>query len=194
MRNRHGIYALYRRGKLCYVGLARNLNSRLKQHLKDRHGESWDRFSVYLTIGDGHVKELESLLLQIVKPKGNKHGGGFAKSENLRRRLARDIRVQQKQELDSLVGRGVSDKRGKKTEAQPVRGGPVLSRYVTGPMKLRATLKGKKLRANVRRDGTIRFGGKIYDSPSRAAGVATGRAANGWSFWYSSEPPAIGSA
>ena len=48
-RGRQGIYALYRRGKLYYVGLATNLRNRLKQHLKDRHGGSWDQFSVYLT-------------------------------------------------------------------------------------------------------------------------------------------------
>ena len=32
IRRRHGIYALYRRGSLQYVGLASNLTSRLRQH------------------------------------------------------------------------------------------------------------------------------------------------------------------
>ena len=63
VRGRQGIYALYRRGKLYYVGLATNLRNRLKIHLKDRHGQSWDRFSVYLTIGDNHLRELEALIL-----------------------------------------------------------------------------------------------------------------------------------
>ena len=72
VRRRHGVYALYRHGKLYYVGLATNLRNRLKQHLKDRHGQSWDRFSVYLTIGDSHLRELEALTLRIVRPKGNK--------------------------------------------------------------------------------------------------------------------------
>lgn len=75
VRNRQGVYALYSRGKLYYVGLARNLRMRLAHHLRDRHGESWDRFSVYLTIGDSHLRELESLILRIVKPKGNKQKG-----------------------------------------------------------------------------------------------------------------------
>jgi len=44
-RGRQGIYALYRRGKLYYVGLATNLRNRLQQHLKDRHGDSWDQFT-----------------------------------------------------------------------------------------------------------------------------------------------------
>ncbi len=51
VRRRHGVYALYRRDKLQYVGLASNLRSRLKAHLKDRHAKSWDRFGIYLTIG-----------------------------------------------------------------------------------------------------------------------------------------------
>ena len=41
VRRRQGVYALYRRKKLYYVGLASNLRSRLARHLKDRHGDSW---------------------------------------------------------------------------------------------------------------------------------------------------------
>ena len=40
VRGRTGIYALYRRGKLYYNGLASNLRSRLKAHLKDHHKDS----------------------------------------------------------------------------------------------------------------------------------------------------------
>ena len=65
VRQRQGVYALYRRNKLYYVGLASNLRGRLAHHLRDRHHDSWDRFSVYLTIGDRHLRELESLILRI---------------------------------------------------------------------------------------------------------------------------------
>lgn len=58
VRGRHGVYALYRKKRLYYVGLASNLRSRLTQHLRDRHAQTWDRFSIYLTIGDEHLKEL----------------------------------------------------------------------------------------------------------------------------------------
>lgn len=51
VRRRHGVYALYRRGKIHYVGLASNLRSRLARYLRDRHQNSWDRFSVYLAAG-----------------------------------------------------------------------------------------------------------------------------------------------
>jgi hypothetical protein len=60
VRHQQGVYALFRRGKIYYVGLASNLRTRLGHHLKDRHHDSWDRFSVYITIGDSHMRELES--------------------------------------------------------------------------------------------------------------------------------------
>src|SRR3954463_5997996 len=83
IRGRNGVYALYNGDKLYYVGLATNLRGRLKQHLRDRHGKLWDRFSVYLTIGDHHIKEMESLLLRITRPVGNKQIGKFVRCENL---------------------------------------------------------------------------------------------------------------
>lgn len=85
VRDRHGIYALYRRTKLYYVGLASNLRSRLHHHLRDRHTQTWDRFSIYLTIADQHLKELETLVLRIADPKGNRQTGKFSKAEDLKR-------------------------------------------------------------------------------------------------------------
>ena len=54
VKGRHGVYALYSKGHLYYVGLASNLRNRLKSHLTDRHAQTWDSFSVYLTINDSH--------------------------------------------------------------------------------------------------------------------------------------------
>ena len=79
VRGRHGVYALYKRDKLYYVGLAKNLRNRLNHHLKDKHRGKWDRFSVYLTIGDSHLKELESLVLRVVRPSGNTQRGKFGR-------------------------------------------------------------------------------------------------------------------
>jgi hypothetical protein len=97
IRGRNGVYALYKGEKLYYVGLATNLRGRLKQHPRDRHSELWDRFSVYLTIGDRHIKEMESLLLRITRPVGNKQIGKFVRCENLVRRFARDIKTLQRE-------------------------------------------------------------------------------------------------
>jgi hypothetical protein len=46
-RDQLGIYVLYDHYGAHYVGLARKqpLGNRLRQHLTDRHGDSWDRFS-----------------------------------------------------------------------------------------------------------------------------------------------------
>ena len=45
-----GVCVFYRGGRLKYVGLAANLRGRLNNHLTDRNAQSWDKFSVYLTI------------------------------------------------------------------------------------------------------------------------------------------------
>jgi len=188
VRHRQGVYALYRRSKLYYVGLAKDLRWRLKAHLKDRHGLSWDRFSVYLTIGDKHLRELEALVLRIAKPKGNEVKGKFAKSQDLRRKLARDLRLIQRQELDLLLGR-VRHIREEEPNKNGVHGA-VMAAFLTVPTRLRGTHKGKILRAHVRRDGRIRFSGKVYDSPSAAGAAAVGRrTCNGWSFWKFERAP-----
>lgn len=187
---RQGIYALYRRGKLYYVGLASDLRWRLNMHLRDRHGLSWDRFSVYLTIGESHLRELESLLLRVVrpKPKGNKQRGKFARSENLLRRFARDIKTLQRDELYSIVGQEIV-KRPSRNKPGPARGMPPLAKYVSAPMKLRARLKGKAFHARLRRDGTIRFRGKSYRSPSGAGLAACKHSCDGWWFWKYERAP-----
>lgn len=191
VRGRQGVYALYRRGKLYYVGLATNLRNRLKHHLKDRHGESWDRFSVYLTIGDHHLRELEALILRVVKPAGNKQKGNLGKCEDLRRRFRRDIKRCVLAEVDGLFAEYRS-KRSRRESAVEVRDGrkPVLAVFISKPMTLRGNYKGKTLIARVRRDGAVRFAGKVYTSPSLAAAAARKRrSCNGWQFWHYERAP-----
>jgi Restriction Enzyme Adenine Methylase Associated len=189
VRQRHGVYALYRKGKLHYVGLARNLRSRLKGHLRDRHGESWDRFSVYLTIGDSHIKELESLILRMASPAGNRMSGKLARSEDLRKRLARDIREMQRIELGDLIGRRRQTEPVARRQQRKVGRVPVLARYLDKPTKLRARYRGKIVRARVRRDGSVRVASDLYNSPSLAASAITKRPMNGWTFWTFERAP-----
>lgn len=75
VKGRNGLYALYSADRLYYVGLARDLKSRLKRHLNDHHKDDWDYFSFYITNGDAHLKEMESLLLRIITTKGNRVRG-----------------------------------------------------------------------------------------------------------------------
>ena len=63
----------------------------------------------------------------------------------------------------------------------------VLAKYLKQmprPCILMAKFKGRIVKAGVRSDGTVRFAGKIYTSPSLAAAVACKRkTCNGWRFW-----------
>jgi Restriction Enzyme Adenine Methylase Associated len=188
VQRRPGVYALYRRKKLYYVGLAGDLRWRLNQHLKDRHGKSWDKFSVYLTIGDFHIKELESLLLRVSKPAGNHQLGGFARSENLLRRFSKEVKSLQRAEWYSMIGRTL-DLTPKKKRQPSDSGEMVLAEYIDGPMKLRSTYKGKTYNARVRSDGSVRYAGKIYASPSTPATAICKRACNGWWFWKYERAP-----
>jgi len=192
VRSRQGVYALYRGDKLYYVGLASNLRNRLRHHLKDRHGQAWDRFSVYLTIGDGHLKELESLILRITKPSGNKMAGKFAKSEELKWRFRRAVRDMHRRLEDEMIGRVLPTEKVKviKPDGKEVGTIPVLSRYKNFPKILRGKYKGKSRWAHVRKDGSIIFRGQRYLSPSKAGAVAIGKGAcNGWYFWYYERSP-----
>lgn len=190
VRRRQGVYALYKKKKLYYVGLAGDLRWRLRQHLKDHHEHSWDRFSVYLTIGPKHLRELETLILHITwKPRGNKHKGRFKASENLKRTLKRDIKQFQRKELLSLMGQEFEeDTRGILDDGQ--EGSKfVLAEYISKPLKLRAKLKGRTYKARVRRDGSIRFNGTTYKTPSAAGGAICKHPCNGWYFWRYERAP-----
>jgi hypothetical protein len=75
-----GIYALYHRGKLYYVGLATDLRRRIKHHLEDKHARNWDTFSLYVVRKEAHLRDLEAMTIRIAKPKGNGIKGGRLES------------------------------------------------------------------------------------------------------------------
>ena len=141
-------------------------------------------------MGDKHLRELESLLLRVVKPKpkGNVQSGKFTSSENLLRRFKRDIKAYHRAELNALLGQE-TDLAISKSALAPEDHHVPLSGYAGKPFRLRAWSKGKTLYANVRRDGTIRFQGKVYRSPSAAGIAACKRSCNGWGFWKYERAP-----
>ncbi len=170
---RNGLYALYRGTDLYYVGLARNLKGRLKDHLRDRHAGAWDRFSAYLTQGDRFLKEMESLLLRISLPEGNRVKGKLRGSRDLKRELQQEIMEIQRFELSGLLGRkAVTLKKKQNSLLDAERA-----------IHLRREYKGKTYRATWRRNGTVNYKGKVYDSVSAAGRAVTKRGTNGWSFW-----------
>ncbi len=191
IRGRRGVYALYRKDTLWYVGLAGNLSRRLKEHLRDRHKESWDRFSVYLTIGSTNMKEMESLLLRVVVPPGNKKKGRFLRAENLRQNFATDVRLRQRERLDTLIGRTtrIRTKAGVCQTQPKAKPSAPLAAYVTVPMPIRGRHRGRRVRARIRRDGTILYDHTIYNSPSAAAKAVRRRRTNGWAFWEYQRAP-----
>jgi hypothetical protein len=74
-----GIYVLYKGRKVYYVGLSKvSIRSRLRSHAKSkRHKGKWNRFSFYQIGKTRYIKDVESLLLRIIQPKGNSVSGKF---------------------------------------------------------------------------------------------------------------------
>ena len=181
--NSHGVYSLYDNNELYYVGKATDLKRRVKHHLKDRHGGAWNYFSIYLIKNEKHINDLESLLISISKPKGNKNIPKAKIKNQLKKALAQKVREKQKQELIDLGLEKKSIKNQRKNKKSQTR--ISLKNYFSSSKPLIKTYKGKELKATLLKSGKIRFKGKTYDSLSTAAKKATGRSAiNGWKFWF----------
>ena len=168
---RPGVYALYSDYTLYYVGLSRDVERRLRNHLDDAHGHNWDNFSVFLLTDDAeeHVRDLEAVLHRIYKPAGNKSVSKFQVGKDL-----------------SKILRGI----------KPVPGGSEFQKYalagrVAPGTSLRLRYKGRVHKARVTLKGTILFRGVEYESPSSAAAAAMrrGAAANGWYWWEHERGP-----
>lgn len=188
IHRQHGVYALYKRGKLQYVGLASNLRNRLNTHLRDRHKGTWDRFSVYLTVKSEHTSELESLLLRIFNPTGNRVGGRrFPKGSDLSRTLKRQLQDADMERIASYMG-GETAKRLRTNRARRLNGAAALSGYAERRQEIRGTYKGTAIKGFLRRDGKILLKGKLYESPTAAAKSITKRTVSGWAFWHIKNP------
>lgn len=175
-----GVYALFRKNRLYYVGLAGALRHRLTAHGKNRHGKMWDHFSIYLTIKDQHLREIEALLLRITKPPGAKQSGKLAQSKDMKRQIMKAIRDKHNKEASSLFDSFAHLKEGSPGKRQ---GEGDLMRFLPAGARLRGTNNGKTYRATARRDGRVRYKGRNYSSLSLAAKAAIKRPANGWWFW-----------
>src|SRR5258708_18117900 len=177
-----GVYALYKGDKLYYVGLARNLMNRMNAHLKDRHTRKWDRFSVYLTSDNEHMRPLDALVLRIVAPEGNRVGGRLKNARDIGRSLSTMMADSDANRRALLIG-GVVARRRRRTNLSAVKGSLGLAVLLGRRVTLIGHYKGKKYRASLLKNGMIRFGRKLYNSPTWAARAVTGRAVNGWKFW-----------
>ena len=190
IRGRSGVYALYRGDKLYYVGLASNLKTRLKEHLRDRHKGEWDHFSAYLTRHDEHMKELESLLLRMMSPRGNVQGGRFMESQNLNPDMLNRIIDTDARRRAGLVRKNGAS--GRATQSKPrnkrATGGARRSVVLERRLAIRGWHRGWEYRATLLKDGGISYSGTRYASPSAAASAVTKTPQNGWRFWHYRDP------
>jgi hypothetical protein len=58
-----------------------------------------------------------------------------------------------------------------------------LKLYIKKDTKIRCCVYKTMHYAKIRRDGTILYNKKVYNSPSSAARAITGTEANGWRYW-----------
>ncbi len=183
-----GLYALYRRDKLYYVGLATNLKSRIRYHLRDRHQGKWTHFSLYIIRKADHIKELESLLLRIADPAGNSIKGNLTRSKNLLPVLKKQVKHELWQEYEGLFeiqpSKAKTKKKkiriGKKSQKDlPLKG--ILKPY----QRIYASYQGTDYKAKVKPNGTIQMipDRSCYESPSAAGKAIRNRSTNGWAFW-----------
>jgi len=189
VRDRQGIYALYGRKRLYYVGLAKDLKTRLHQHLKDRHGESWERFSVYLVVGDTPMKELEALVLRVLRPIGNRVKGRFARSENLMPRLKREFKAHRDEEWRRMIGLEKDQPRKVRKPTKARKGHRTKLAELLASTAIRATTGGQNVKARILRNGSIRCKGKRFLTPSAAAKAVCGYPVDGWRFWRYQRAP-----
>jgi len=183
IKGHHGLYALYRKNKLYYLGLATNLKNRISHHLKGRHQGKWTHFSLYIIRKADHIKELESLILRIAYPEGNKMRGKLRNSKNILPLLKKQVKEKIKAEFEDIFKSHKTPIRRTNTKSakeKPLKG--LLRDY----QRIYANYKGKRFRAKVLPNGTIKMipDGQLFDSPSGAAKAIIARGAvNGWSFW-----------
>ena len=183
IRGHSGIYALYKDDGLYYVGLAVDLMRRVDQHLKDRHRGAWNRFSVYLTQRDEHLKPLESLLLRVYKPSGNQQGGRLPGASDRKRALAQAMKRRDDDLRAVALGGAARKKSVSAAKPGPASTREALLAALPRPLQLQAVYKRDTYRATLLRDGSVKVDGIRHASLSAAAVSIVHRNMNGWWFW-----------
>jgi hypothetical protein len=101
MKGCSGIYALYRKNRLYYVGLTTNLLDRINWHQKDRHAGKWDHFVTFRIKRVDYLKDIETLITRIVDTPGNRRKGKVPRDADMNRMLSAKLR-QHTQELQAI--------------------------------------------------------------------------------------------
>ncbi|MDA2920323.1 GIY-YIG nuclease family protein [Desulfobacterota bacterium AH_259_B03_O07] len=176
-----GIYALYDSNELYYVGKSTDLRKRVKHHLRDRHYASWSHFSLYLVRKEDHINEIESLLVRIANPKGNKVRPKGKSSSALLKQLKNLVKQKQRREFAEMFGKVNS----KQTKLKRTRVKRHLKDLVKKNTPLYRTYKGNEYKAVLTPKGIIKLNSNEYTTPTAAAmSVIDRKSVNGWWFWY----------
>jgi hypothetical protein len=93
MKGYAGIYVLYDGEIPHYVGLARNLLGRIRQHMKDSHANKWDGFRVFRIQRVRVLKDIETLIQNVVDFPGNKQKGKVPRDADFNRILKDELAV-----------------------------------------------------------------------------------------------------
>jgi hypothetical protein len=96
MRGYAGVYALYRRKKLYYVGLSKDLLGRVNTHRKDRHRGKWDSVTIFRIRRIRYIKDIETLLHQLFDTKGNRVQGQVPRDADFNRVLRQVLNQHQR--------------------------------------------------------------------------------------------------
>jgi hypothetical protein len=97
LKRRAGVYALYQNDKLVRVGLGANIYWRLKGHAKSKK-LVWNTASLFI-IGEQNLKylrDLETAIVRIAKPKYNKQKGRIRDEHFLERLLRKSVKLKKK--------------------------------------------------------------------------------------------------
>lgn len=79
MKGHPGVYALYKDQDLYYVGLTKDLHGRIKWHMRDKHSGKWNKFDIFKIGKVRYLKDIETLLVNVGKPKANLQKGKIPK-------------------------------------------------------------------------------------------------------------------
>jgi len=187
IKGNYGVYALYRRDKLYYIGMATDFRRRLNKHLRDRLKGKWNQFSLYLIRKTDHLREVESLLLRITTPAGNKVSGKLKRSIDLQPKLKRIMAADSKKVIEEILGtEKLVKKKARKRARKAAKGARPLKGYFPKGKMIYTNYKGKDYKAWVYGGGTIKIipSGELFNSPSMAGiSVTKKKTMNGWRFW-----------
>ena len=191
--NKPGVYALYDKKKLYYVGRAIDLAKRVKDHLKDQHSASWTHFSVYFTKKSEYANSIEAVIISIAQPKGNQKKPEIGKKTKLKQLITKAIKESYKEELRELGLETKSNTRIKKPNVvKKNKTISILKNYFKTDRVLMKAYKGETYKATLLTSGQIKYRNKLYKSPTSAAqAVIKDHSPNansnirvsGWIFW-----------